>query len=764
MPVNTIYCVRKVNKYYIQLLANIECEIIRVERSETTLTLIAHKADDGREQPLDKHLQNVSRLAAEYAEPIGGQVIARRAGLAHDIGKCTDGFQRYIRDPEHNIKCPHSIIGAVACAKAGDLVSALVAEGHHTGLHDMWDVKNNIDTALIKRTNDVTKAELLYPVRNCALNDVPLHARTLKNMGLYSFVRMEYSCLVDADYIDTETFMRGTEQRLYTYDTMQTIYDKLCHYVEPWITAANELSRKPFNSLSKEQQINLMRTEMLQQCFDAGAKSAKGDIRLLSIPTGGAKTISSFAYAAAAAKADTEISRIIVVTPYTSITSQTASVLRDIAGKGNVLEHHSGYDFDNSKGDNLLRLASENYDVPIVVTTDVQLFESFYANKPSKSRKLHNLVNSVIIFDEVQQLKPKYLKPCIKCIESLATNYGCRIVLCTATQPAIEQFFDTVKPKEIIDDPAKYIAPFQRCEIEDAGHISVKDLITMLLSHEQCLCVANEKEEAKYLYKELKSKAQSRLLYCLTTDLTPYDKARYIAEIKQHLANGDPCIVVSTSLIECGVDLDFPYGYRELAGLDSVLQTAGRINRNGKRDCNTCKLIVFEGPQDEVRALQGKGRPPEEYLHNEKNITKRLFATEDITLPETATKYFESLYKYYKGALDEKGILKMAMPDDGKIQFQKIAENFHLIEEDTVTVIIPQTPEAVQLIAKLRNQTATRRDIRKVGKYSVNVRRKRYNDRFADVTESLVMNAGKTVDICCLTNMHRYTEYGLEML
>lgn len=298
------------------MLANIECEIIRVERSETTLTLIAHKADDGREQPLDKHLQNVSYLAAEYAAPIGGQAIARRAGLAHDIGKCTDGFQRYIRDPEHNIKCPHSIIGAVACAKAGDLVSALVAEGHHTGLHDMWDVKNNIDTALIKRTNDVTKAELLYPVRNCALNDVPLHARTLKNMGLYSFVRMEYSCLVDADYIDTETFIRGTVQRLYTYDTMQTIYDKLCHYVKPWITAANELSQKPLNSLSKEQQINLMRTEMLQQCFDAGAKSAKGDIRLLSIPTGGAKTISSFAYAAAAAKADTEVSRIIVVTPY----------------------------------------------------------------------------------------------------------------------------------------------------------------------------------------------------------------------------------------------------------------------------------------------------------------------------------------------------------------------------------------------------------------------------------------------------------------
>jgi len=572
LPVNTIYCVRKVNKYYIQLLANIECEIIRVERSETTLTLIAHKADDGREQPLDKHLQNVSRLAAEYAEPIGGQVIARRAGLAHDIGKCTDGFQRYIRDPEHNIKCPHSIIGAVACAKAGDLVSALVAEGHHTGLHDMWDTKNNIDAALIKRAGDVRKTELLYPVQNCTIDDIPLHMRTLKNMGLYSFVRMEYSCLVDADYIDTETFMRGTEQRLYTYDTMQTIYDKLCHYVEPWITAANELSRKPFNSLSKEQQINLMRTEMLQQCFDAGAKSAKGDIRLLSIPTGGAKTISSFAYAAAAAKADTEVSRIIVVTPYTSITSQTASVLRDIAGKGNVLEHHSGYDFDNSKGDNLLRLASENYDVPIVVTTDVQLFESFYANKPSKSRKLHNLVNSVIIFDEVQQLKPKYLKPCIKCIESLATNYGCRIVLCTATQPAIEQVFDTVKPKEIIDAPAKYIAPFQRCGIEDAGHVSVEDLITMLLSHEQCLCVVNEKEEAKYLYKELKSKAQSRLLYCLTTDLTPYDKARYIAEIKQHLANGDPCIVVSTSLIECGVDLDFPYGYRELAGLDSCRQ------------------------------------------------------------------------------------------------------------------------------------------------------------------------------------------------
>lgn len=730
------------------------------------MTSIAHKARDGREQPLAEHCQNVNQLAAKFAKPFGGEAVAAHAGMGHDAGKNTDGFQQYIQDPENNPKCPHSVLGAAICAMEQDAVSAEIIEGHHAGLHNMNDMKDNIDMAFKTRAADIQKAEECFPIKQYDPRTLlPAYAKSHKNLGMYSFVRMAYSCLVDADYLDTEAFMRRAPQRTYTYDSLSDIYDKLCSYVEPWIKSAEELKKKPFTQLSKEQQINLMRTDMLLQCFKAGELSAKGDVRTLSIPTGGAKTISSFAYAAAATKHDKDVSRIIVVTPYTSITSQTASVLRDIAGERNVLEHHSGYDFDDNGAGKLLKYASENYDVPIVVTTDVQLFESFYSNKPSKSRKLHNLVNSVIIFDEIQQLKTPFLLPCIRCIETLAVNYGCRIVLCTATQPAIEQYFKTAIPQEIISEPDKYIAPFRRCQIENVGKIKVDDLIAELLKHDRCLCVVNEKEEAKYLYKELEKKAGKQALYCLTTDLTPYDRARYIAKIKQHLADGDPCIVVSTSLIECGVDLDFPYGYRELAGLDSVLQTAGRINRNGKLDCSVCKLIVFEGPRTEVRELMGRSTKIQDGPREKEDTTRALLTTGDVTKSEAVAKYFTQIRKYSKEKLDAKGILAMAAPKNNAIRFQDVAENFKLIDEDTVTVIVPQNSETMTLIDKLRNQTATRNDVRKVGKYSINVYRDRYEKCLIGDTEILTAKQGKhgpEADICCLTDMRRYTEYGIE--
>lgn len=734
------------------------------------MQVIAHKTEDGREQPLIEHCRNVSKMASAFAKPFNGEKIAEQAGLNHDAGKDTDGFQRYIHDPEHNPKCPHSVIGAVICEKTNDAVSAAIIEGHHAGLHNTDSMLENVNVAIKTRTNDIEKVEASFPTKQCNPRElIPPYARTHRNMGMFSFVQMEYSCLVDADYLDTEAFMRKGSPRNYHYDSLSVIYDRLLSYVKPWITESEKLRKQAFEQLSKEQQINLMRTDMLLRCLKAGEKSGKGDIRTLSIPTGGSKTISSFAYAVSAAKHDEEISRIIIVTPYTTITSQTASVLRSIAGENNVLEHHSGYDFESNSNGHNLKLASENYDIPIVVTTDVQLFESFYSNKPSKSRKLHNLVNSVIIFDEVQQLPLNFLLPCVKCIEALAVNYGCRIVLCTATQPAIAQYFDTVKPQEIIEDSDKYSTPFRRCCIEDIGHISTEKLISQIIKFDECLCVVNEKEEAKYIYRELKKLVSDKPLYCLTTDITPYDKARYIHEIKQHLSNETSCIVISTSLIECGVDIDFPYGYRELSGLDSIFQTAGRINRNGKRDCNACKLFVFDGPQQEIRLIIEPTKTKayfKDYLLNQKQFTKKLLSTRDAMSMETSTKYFSMLYRSKKAVLDEKDILDKAMPKDNYIRFQDIATKFHMIEEDTVTVIIPQTQEAIQLIDKIRNRSATRDDIRKVGKYSVNVRRNSFDKYLSDAIEPLVTDSktdGKTY-IGCLpqNNISRYTEYGLQ--
>lgn len=462
------------------------------------MNIIAHKSKDGREQSLQEHGQNVAKMAASFAAPFGGEKFAERIGISHDAGKDTVGFQQYIQAPDKNAKFPHAIIAAALNCQANDILSAVITAGHHSGLHNVLDTITNVRAALAERSQDIATAREYFSSDAISQTEIiPEFARKNKVFGQYAFTKMEFSCLTDADYQDTERFMRGYSPRSYDYDSFSDIYDMFRKHVQPWIDKDNEMMRRKNQPLSKDEEINHMRTQMMLQCLDAGSNSRKGDIRTLSIPTGGSKTLSSFAYAIAAAKKDKSVKRIIVVIPFNTITTQTASVLREIVGEKNILENHSGFDFEDSKQGKLLQYASENWDIPIVVTTNVQFFESFFSNKPSKNRKLHNIVNSVIIFDEVQQFPANFLKPCIKCIESLAANFGARVVLSTATQPALEPYFDTIKPREIIDDSESYVEPFRRCNIENIGTIKAENLVMRIQKHKQCLCVVNEKDEAK---------------------------------------------------------------------------------------------------------------------------------------------------------------------------------------------------------------------------------------------------------------------------
>lgn len=645
---------------------------------------------------------------------------------------------------------------------AGDFPSAVIVEGHHSGLHNMCDTRSNLNAALAERGQDVVKAQEYFSTDAISQTAVfPEFARKNRVLGQFSFIKMEFSCLTDADYQDTERFMHGYSPRSYDYDSFSDIYDMFRKHIQPWIDKNNKMVKENDQPLTKDEEINHMRTQMMLQCLDAGSNSRKGDIRTLSIPTGGSKTLSSFAYAIAAAKKDTSIKRIIVVIPFNTITTQTASVLRGIVGEKNILENHSGFDFEDSKQGKLLQYASENWDIPIVVTTNVQFFESFFSNKPAKSRKLHNIADSVIIFDEVQQLPVKYLKPCIKCIESLAANFGARIVLSTATQPALEPYFETIKPREIIDDSESYVKPFRRCSIENIGTVTAKNLTERIQKHKQCLCVVNEKEEAKAIYTAIEN-GRCKNLYCLTTDITPYDREKLLRQIRQNLKDDEPCIVISTSLIESGVDVDFPYGYRELYGLDSILQTAGRVNRNGLRDCGNSTLFVFDGPQEEYRALRnGTSRGCNE-SDNKKSITRGILQKYDVDSPKAIHEYFSRLYGYKGDGLDKFDIVKMA--NSKLIPFQDISQKFKIIDEDTVTVIISQTAEASELVGKIRNQTATKDDIRKVGKYAVSVRRSKYDKYLAASTEVLttkVCNDVEEPDICNLVDMGLYTNIGV---
>lgn len=726
------------------------------------MNIIAHKSKDGREQSLQEHGQNVAKMAASFAAPFGGEKFAERIGISHDAGKDTVGFQQYIQAPDKNAKSPHAIIAAALNCQANDVLSAVITAGHHSGLHNVLDTITNVRAALAERSQDIATAREYFSSDAISQTEIiPEFARKNKVFGQYAFTKMEFSCLTDADYQDTERFMRGYSPRSYDYDSFSDIYDMFRKHVQPWIDKDNEMMRRKNQPLTKDEEINHIRTQMMLQCLDAGSNSRKGDIRTLSIPTGGSKTLSSFAYAIAAAKKDTSIKRIIVVIPFNTITTQTASVLRGIVGEKNILENHSGFDFEDSKQGKLLQYASENWDIPIVVTTNVQFFESFFSNKPAKSRKLHNIADSVIIFDEVQQLPVKYLKPCIKCIESLAANFGARIVLSTATQPALEPYFETIKPREIIDDSESYVKPFRRCSIENIGTVTAKNLTERIQKHKQCLCVVNEKEEAKAIYTAIEN-GRCKNLYCLTTDITPYDREKLLRQIRQNLKDDEPCIVISTSLIESGVDVDFPYGYRELYGLDSILQTAGRVNRNGLRDCGSSTLFVFDGPQEKYRALRnGTSRGCNE-SDNKKSITRGILQKYDVDSPKAIHEYFSRLYGYKGDGLDKFDIVKMA--SSKLIPFQDISQKFKIIDEDTVTVIISQTAEASELVGKIRNQTATKDDIRKAGKYAVSVRRSRYDKCLAASTEVLttkICNDVEEPDICSLIDMRLYTNIGI---
>lgn len=726
------------------------------------MNIIAHKSKDGREQSLQEHGQNVAKMAASFAAPFGGEKFAERIGVSHDAGKNTVGFQQYIQAPDKNAKSPHAIIAAALNCQANDVLSAVITEGHHSGLHNILDTITNVRAAFAERSQDIATAREHFSTD--AINQIeiiPEFARKNKVFGQYAFTKMEFSCLTDADYQDTERFMRGYSPRSYNYDSFSDIYDMFRKHIQPWIDKDNKMVGENNQQLTKNEEINHMRTQMMLQCLNAGSNSRKGDIRTLSIPTGGSKTLSSFAYAIAAAKKDTSIKRIIVVIPFNTITTQTASVLRGIVGEKNILENHFGFDFEDSKQGKLLQYASENWDIPIVVTTNVQFFESFFSNKPSKSRKLHNIADSIIIFDEVQQLPVKYLKPCIKCIESLAANFGARIVLSTATQPALEPYFETIKPREIIDDSESYVKPFRRCSIENIGTVTAKNLTERIQKHKQCLCVVNEKEEAKAIYTAIEN-GRCKNLYCLTTDITPYDREKLLRQIRQNLKDDEPCIVISTSLIESGVDVDFPYGYRELYGLDSILQTAGRVNRNGLRDCGSSTLFVFDGPQEEYRALRnGTSRGCNE-SDNKKSITRGILQKYDVDSPKAIHEYFSMLYSYKCDGLDEFDIVKMA--DSRLVPFQDISRKFKIINEDTVTVIIPQTAEASELIDKIRKQTATKDDIRKAGKYAVSVKRNKYDKYLAASAEVLttkIYDDTEEPDICSLVDMRLYTDIGI---
>lgn len=657
-------------------------------------------------QSIKEHCQNVAALAGNFANVFEADSIARYIGLLHDIGKYSDAFQRRILGSAE--KVDHSTAGAQVAWKSNTITGRMAAfciSGHHSGLPDMgskWsDAFEGSLQGKMKRT-----VEPFDDYRK----ELTAHNPVLPNWFMkdrlfnpYFLVKMLFSTLVDADYLDTEAFMSGGSIVRDVGESIPILAEKLDRFIDPWNNPTTELNRK--------------RLRILENVI--GQATAGKGLFTLTVPTGGGKTVSSMAFALHHARQH-GMTRIIYVIPYTSIIEQTQAVFESIFGKDNVVAHYSEVEYSHKEGEPEDRryLATENWDAPIILTTSVQFFESIYGNLPSKCRKLHNIANSVIIFDEAQMLPVPFMRPCVLAIAKLIRNFGCSAVLCTATQPTLNPIFNEFLPDTCITElcPEKLFSDpvFTRVTFRETGKLSDDDLADKLAAEPQVLCIVNSRKSAQAIYGRLPKNGS----FHLSTTMTPEHRQRTMKIVRERLQKGLPCRVVSTSLIEAGVDIDFPVVYRELAGLDSVLQAAGRCNREGKRSKEDSPVYIFTAEH----------KTPDTIAQNCSAAQKVMGRELDLASKASVHAYFAFLLFTLKNqkALDRQDILAK-MP---QLSFETIAKEFKMISGADYVLYI-SCPESEPLLRQYKQLGPSKSLLRALGRFVVNV----YEWQFRDYIE-----------------------------
>ena len=675
---------------------------------------------------LEDHLFSVAKLAGEFAAPIKAGQWAELAGFWHDLGKYQPAFQRYIASAsgmEAHVEAPgrvkHAIAGAIhaaeACGPYGRLLAYLIA-GHHAGLPD-WHPDEASGAALsqelLNERATLAQAlagnvpqEILAP--DVALPKPPIR----KAEELHGWLRMLFSCLVDADFLDTEAFMALGHPVDDSWTCLRGGYAGI-----PDLRAAYERHMATRFAVA-DTPVKRLRAEILDACI-ARAAEAPG-LFSLTVPTGGGKTLASLGFALHHAERH-GLRRIIYVIPYTSIIEQTADVFRgvfeDIAPSP-VIEHHSNLEAENETAKS--RIASENWDAPIVVTTNVQFFESLYAAKPSRCRKLHNIANSVVILDEAQLLPPEHLAPILDALRQLIAHYGVSVVLSTATQPELHKtrsdVFGRVQLQglgevcELAPDPARLYRELQRVQVtlpaSPEQRRSWEEIAGELSEYERVLCIVNRRDDAAALWGLLPEGSLH-----LSARMCGAHRAKVIAEIRHRLAAGEPVRVVSTQLIEAGVDLDFSVVYRAMAGLDSIAQAAGRCNREGTLP-DQGRLVVFNPPKPSPSGLLLKAEQAAvNVLHG---------ASGEPLTPDNFASYFEHFYGGVNSH-DKAGVLDLLQRDAarGEIQFRTAAQRFRLIPDEGQRQILVGWGEGAKLIALLKQIGPNRDLMRKLQRHSV---------------------------------------------
>ncbi len=706
---------------------------------------------------LDRHLAAVAEGdesfcgAAGFAAVFGARELARVAGLWHDLGKYAPQFQKYLRDSVGRVD--HSTAGALHAIRRFNTgigrTLAFIIAGHHAGLADLGTDQSDDDSCLSQRlatprvesidaiaaAPDALKQQPIPPVPSWLAEgprDAPLRVSML--------IRMLFSCLIDADRLATEGFCapERRSQRVVSSPSMSQLRAALDEHL---LSFARDKDGGP-------SPVNRVRAQVLAACR-ADAESPQG-LFSLTAPTGAGKTLSSMAFALRHAEIH-GLRRVIYALPFTSVTEQNAAVFREAfrtLGEHSVLEHHSAYratteDEDDSK-ESWRRLAVENWDAPIIVTTNVQLLESLFASNPSECRKLHRIVRSVVVLDEAQSLPAQLLRPTLAALQELVSVYGVSVVLCSATMPAVGHRSDFPiglrNVREIVPEPEAMARSMRRARVTPIGTMDDESLADRVAAEKQVLAIVNTRKHATRLFRLILGRTTDVLH--LSALMCPEHRSRRVDEIKQRLKEGAPCRVVSTQVVEAGVDVDFQAVFRAYAGLDSIVQAAGRCNREGRREVG--RVEVFDTDE-----------PPPPGIRPAIDATRQVLEPGIDPLDLGTIEAFFRLHYWQRGDPAPKwdgpvgadgrrvGITEMLSPQ--RIMFRTAAQHYKLIDEWAVPIVVPFGDAGRKLCGRLLTTAAPDLQLlRQTQRYSVNVPRAMVN-WLIDAGHAAISAAGPAV-------------------
>ncbi|MDD5486035.1 MAG: CRISPR-associated helicase Cas3' [Dehalococcoidales bacterium] len=735
--------------------------------------LLSHvDRDTGRVEPLKEHLELVAERAKEYASALGASEEAYMAGLMHDLGKYGEPFQRRLRGEGKYID--HWSAGAweiLQLYKSKGIASALAIQGHHLGLQ--CGNKDNLAKLNPQHLKERHPLNLKLSEGNIRLLEkdglsvLPedkinsLFQVGINNTSSMLDVRMLYSAIVDADFIETEAWfsMDDCGNRKYRKPGMHLKPEEaLCRLNSHLATIKAESD--------SSHQINQVRADLYQACIDASLKHQ--GLFTLSAPTGSGKTMAMLAFALSHAIKH-KLRRIIVVIPYLSIIEQTIRAYRKVfhpylsseeLGQY-ILEHHS---LSNSKKnsdeieveDYSRRLLTENWDAPVIVTTSVQLLESLFSNRPSSCRKLHRLAGSVILFDEVQTLPFSLAIPTLAALSHLSEKYRSTVVFSTATQPAFNHLDSFVKkhcsngwnPQEIVPTELKLFSRAGRTRInwpKQQGAISWVGLAKKLAKYKQVLCVTNLKKHATLLLEEVE-KENAVNNYHLSTNMCPAHRQAVLDKVKDLLGKRFDCRLISTQCIEAGVDIDFPVVYRAMGPLEAIAQAAGRCNRNGNLP-EKGEVFVFKPETDNREKIY-----PDGAYQQGATVTEMLLVENagELALDEPSLylSYYRKLYSFTRPESHKQELYEAIQRQN----FIEVNRLYRIIDQDTINVLVPYFPEGNrQIFDSLRNEVLNKglnRDwIRQARPYSVSLFRPKYaGDSLYDALEPVKISTGEDAE------------------